>query len=651
MRKLTFLHIFILSIRNLYGQRPKSMKLVIEDHDVIDQRPHTNLAEVGADVDLLRQPVDRKAVDIEDPAFNDANTWYPNQSTYLQANAGARLNTASSAETPQQKKRRLDEEDPDDFIQQEFNPLEKHAICFNEPYRTNFSAIDQNGLYKDYQHIFDWGIRNTMGPPLQGYSEGGLSINRLPGMFLRMCFHDNAIDPKQPHFQDYIDNFIRIDSHNQTRWTGPMQFLETSGADASNLVCSVERFHPNQNLEGTASRVLFSLQSKDIQGIVDTAGNPTNMVGKYNLSYADLLHNGCLAATKYLRRDKFSSSNSINYEAPSMLFGRKDACRYKWKEGKRKALCGPTELLPGLALTTKESNDWFIDRGMTPCQFMALMWTHSTLAPMADNVGNTCPLTKLPCGEELDYFTAFLQPGQHRVASVDAIEEDKEAPNCNWTMGDTPARSRGLSQQRFDHGQRRLKKSTQMSSTIEVERSLQFPKGAASASKKDGPQHQFKRNSVKVASHAHHQGVNAQMPVVKKMKKGRPKIPATGGYLDELPTISKGANMADKSHFTGEESELKTWPLTAIDCTLSLDVTSRAALDNPMDENLRVLKDVIQNFHMNSPEQVLICALRMLGGRGDSHDCDDIPGSKSCTEIGTDKVSNDHMFGGYYGHP
>ena len=135
------------------------------------------------------------------------------------------------------------------------------------------------------------------------------------------------------------------------------------------------------------------------------------------------------------------------------------------------------------------------------------------------------------------------------------------------------------------------------------------------------------------------------------MKNRRPKISGTSGNLDEqLPTISTGANISDETQHNGE-GKLKTWPLTAIDCTLSLDVTSRAALDNPMDENLRVLKDVIQNFHMNSPEQVLICALRMLGGRGDSHDCDDIPGSKSCTEIGTDKVSNDHMFGGYYGHP
>ena len=108
MRKSAFLLVVFLSIRNLYGQRPRLMKLVIEDPNVIDQRPHTNAAKVGADVDLLRQLVDRKMVNIEDPAFNDANTWYPDQSTYLQANTGARLNTPSTAETHQQKRRRLD---------------------------------------------------------------------------------------------------------------------------------------------------------------------------------------------------------------------------------------------------------------------------------------------------------------------------------------------------------------------------------------------------------------------------------------------------------------------------------------------------------------------------------------------------------------
>jgi hypothetical protein len=484
-------------------------------------------------------------VDVNDPNYDDVNTFEPDSDAYLQNQEGTDLNSGYD-ETEGQKTERLSGQVPAGMFDQEFDPLEK-AVCFNEPYKTDFGSIDQVELYKDYARIFDWGFANSMGAPLQGESPAGVTKNRLPGMMLRMCFHDNAINTDLPHFQDYIDNYVAVDDIGWTRWTGPGENLETSGADASVLVCSKERFHPNQNDDETASRVLFSLQSKDIPGITHYDGKQTNMVSKYKLSYADLLHNGCVAAAIYLRPTTLSKLrgdlSSVLEETP-MRFGRKDACRYMWHEETRSALCGPSELLPGLALNTKESNDWFQDRGMTSCQFMALMWTHSTLAPLADAVGNACPLMKLPCttseGTKLDYFSHFLQRGKHVVASVDAIAMDGGAPNCEWT------------------------------------------------------------------------------PVTGKCGAGPPE----------------------------------EWPLTAIDCTLSLDVATAAAKKNRDDEALYELKEIIKNFHLEvyPPEKVLMCALRMLGGKGNKHDCA-VFKDTSCTEIGTDSVPDDHMFGGYYGHP
>jgi len=478
-------------------------------------------------------------VDVNDPSYNDVNENEPNKDDHVQANAGTDLNTRR-VENATLKDARLSGATPEGDIEQEFDPLE-YATCFNEDYKTDFNSIDQWELYKDYARIFNWGFRNEMGPPLEALSAPGIPDNRLPGMFLRMCFHDNAINQEQPQFQDYIDGFIQYDEKGWARWTGPSQYLRTSGADASVLVSSVERFHPNQNYDKTASRVLYSLQSKDIPDILDSNGKKTNMVEKYGLSYADMLHNGCVAAAIYIR-PPVDWTGEVKDEKKDLAnfpfkYGRKDACRYRWKEDNRAALCGPTELLPGLALTTKQVNDWFINRGMNPCQFMALMWTHTTIDDLAKYVENICPLLKLPCstteGVKLDYFSYFLQPGEHIPPSPEEILEDPESSDCKWTLC---------------------------------------------------------------------------------------------------------------------EGESREWPLTAIDCTLALDVAQRAVRKFPEDENLRELKNVIKDFHSVAvpPEKVLECSLRMLGGHGDKNDCNGI--AAACTEIGTNVVPYDHFFGGYYGY-
>ena len=498
-------------------------------------------AESEATVDDATNSQRKLHVDVNDPSYDDADPYEPSKDDYVKGDKGTYFNSAST-ETESEKYARLSGTIPPGAIEQEFSPL-RYATCFNEAYETDFDSINQYELYKDYGRIFNWGFRNEMGPPLEGVSEANLPLSRLPGMFLRMCFHDNSINIEQPKFQDYINNYVDYDERGWGRWTGPAEYLATSGADASNLLCTQERFHPNQNLEGTASRVLYSLQSKDIPDIYDYNGKKTNMVEKYGLSYADMLHNGCVAAAIYAR-PKVDWSGAPKDEMKDLAkfpfkFGRKDACRYRWKEDHRSALCGPTELLPGLALTTKQTNDWFINRGMNPCQFMALMWTHTMMGPVSEDVSNICPLMKLPCsttsGFKLDYFSAYLQPGEHIVSTPEEILATPDGPNCKWTP----------------------------------------------------------------------------------------------------------------SECAGE----RPWPMTAVDCSLSLDVAERSVDKHPADDNLRELKDVIKDFHSTAipPEKVLECSLRMLGGYGNEKDCDDV--QATCTKIGTNVVPHSHLFGGYYGKP
>ena len=248
-------------------------------------------------------------------------------------------------------------------INPKYSPLDD-AVCFNDYYDPKWlSTFDQVKMYKDFEAIFEWGFRNEMGSPLQGVSldNNSVSNNRFPGMYLRMCFHDNTVVPTKPDFQDYIAENIDESGF----WHGPGKFLETSGADASLLVCEEERLHPNNDYDETASRVLYSMQ---VEHVIDGG---KSLKEKWGLSYADLLHNGCLAAATYLTRQAPSSVFKLN----PMQTGRRDACYSDRACGKKYDLCGLPNILPAVDLTVTQVNDWFLSRGMSECLWLSTMWT------------------------------------------------------------------------------------------------------------------------------------------------------------------------------------------------------------------------------------------------------------------------------------
>lgn len=299
------------------------------------------------------------------------------------------------------------------------------AYCFNEDYPVpELDPSEQYHLYRQYKKAFD-----LIKKPTSDVSEDGVTFDRIPGMFLRMCFHDNTIVTNQPDFRDYVAS--AIDSKTR-RWISETRYMNTSGADASNLICPEERFHPNNNLDQTASRVLKSIQTK--------------LKNKYpHFSYADILHNGCNAATIYLTDKNPEKELRRN----PFTFGRKDACHVDMKNATKYALCGPSEILPGVDLSAEESTEWFSSRGMSPCLFMGLMWTHTTVAIM----GSLCPLTRLTCttdsedvstfpdptllyfsaDDDLDYFDFFLTRGNHKTLR-DPDDEDDFI--CKWVVDD-----------------------------------------------------------------------------------------------------------------------------------------------------------------------------------------------------------------------
>jgi len=261
------------------------------------------------------------------------------------------------------------------------DPLLK-AKCLNEPYTVPPGRIDQKSLYDDYVKIFDWGFANKMGAPLQSKSllNNHVTNNRFPGMFLRMCFHDNSVNPEHGSFNEYVKKNL----NPQGKWIGPHHYMETSGADASVLLCPQEMYHPNQNYDQTASRVLYALQSSEVGITDDQSGAKTNMVDKYGLSYSDLLQNGGVAAAIYLNEQ---TSDMWFTNGDRFTFGRHDACHVppglvnngNANSGKRFRLCGPTEFLPGVHLDSDELSSWFYSRGMNECTWLALMWTHTTM--------------------------------------------------------------------------------------------------------------------------------------------------------------------------------------------------------------------------------------------------------------------------------
>lgn len=257
----------------------------------------------------------------------------------------------------------VQEEEDNPSVDPRYSPLDD-AKCFNENYTPPKLDLDaMAGLYKDFVRIFEWGFENKMGEPLQSVSEGNnnVSNNRFPGMYLRMCFHDNTVVPGVSKFQDYVRG--NVDSADG-KWKGPGKYLATSGADASLLTCEAERLHPNNNYDRTASRVLYSMQ------VGDVIEGGKSLKEKYDVSYADLLHNGCIAANIYLTRQPEKTVLKLN----PMIFGRHDAC-FVDCEDKRKELCGLPGILPGLGLNATDTNSWFTTRGLSECLWMSTMWS------------------------------------------------------------------------------------------------------------------------------------------------------------------------------------------------------------------------------------------------------------------------------------
>jgi hypothetical protein len=293
------------------------------------------------------------------------------------------LNTGHGEETPAQKNDRmaglLPELDPFEEPDPNLGPFNQstgpfrdpilNAKCLDEPYNVP-SGINPAELYADYVKIFDWGRSNTMGPPLQSKSldNNRITNNRFASMMLRMCFHDNSVDPGYPSYNQYVQSNLGIDG----KWNGPFTYLETSGADASVLICPEERYHPNQNYDLTASRVLYCFQETADIGITDATGGATSMIDKYRLSYSDLLQNSGVAATIYLTGIEPTDWSTV------FKYGRKDAC-HSPEVGHRYRLCGPTQKLPGVLMEAEQLSSWFRDRGMNECTWLALMWTHTAM--------------------------------------------------------------------------------------------------------------------------------------------------------------------------------------------------------------------------------------------------------------------------------
>eukprot|EP00178_Gracilaria_changii_P027336 TRINITY_DN866_c0_g1_i1.p2 TRINITY_DN866_c0_g1~~TRINITY_DN866_c0_g1_i1.p2 ORF type:complete len:464 (+),score=57.53 TRINITY_DN866_c0_g1_i1:859-2250(+) len=313
------------------------------------------------------------------------------------------------------------EPDEEPNIEELYNPM-RDAQCFNAEYDTSVPMSRLSSLFSDYVSIFEWGFNMPRTSPIFSFSENGVTNNRFPGMCLRMAFHDNSIDPKFGEFASYVSS--RISSDNE--WTGPTRFLETSGGDASVLTCRIERFHPNQNYDQTASRILFAFQTRDVPGL-----NGQSLIEKYQMSYADALHNCALAAVSWLNPEEGGTARN------QIRFGRKDACFFSddpilaadaLSLNGNNPLCGPTELLPPVTFSASDSNRWFTSRGLPARQWLSFMGTHTTF----DNFGRTQTLRQLPVPGD-DYFTDYVGVPVH-IPDVEEAEDDPEEPGCDWIV-------------------------------------------------------------------------------------------------------------------------------------------------------------------------------------------------------------------------
>jgi hypothetical protein len=608
----------------VYGERPP----------VYDGPPPSYVSPVEAPPGLYYPPSLSPPVMYED----DLGRGNPKHLKNPKKGKGGFLNTSKGKESKEAIEERLSgAECPvgDDPEHPNHCPIDPeylvYAKCFNEHYEEDDVYIPSAAeLYADYKGLFDYGFSLKDDDVSSSPLNNKVTTHRWPGMMLRMCFHDNSVDPYYKHFQDYIDEHLEeinfddygddkygnnsgkgskyksgsssgkyksgsssgkyksgsssgkynsgsssgkynsgsssgkynsgsssgkyksgsssgkyksgsssskynsgsssgkynsgsssgkyksgkssggkyksgtssggkyksgkkactsgkgsgksgkggsnndcYDMEIEREWTGPRRFMDTSGADASMLMCPAERLHPNNNYDKTASRVLNTFLRKDMPHL-----EGYSMMEKYGMSYADLLHNGCQAATVYLTTFERTNinvaehipapydhlENGLKKLYPGVFrFGRRDAC-YKDPEAdeystdfytghhKKFALCGPTELLPGLGMNAKGYDDWFMSRGMGSCNWQALMWTHTTMANMASE----CPIKSLPSsrasyadvavfekydnkaslyfkpGDDIDYWRHFMARGVHIPTKY--VPENEEESGCEWIV-------------------------------------------------------------------------------------------------------------------------------------------------------------------------------------------------------------------------
>jgi hypothetical protein len=371
----------------------------------------------------------------------------------LDAAPGTDLNT-NHRETPEERARRLgtakaffdpgtvappDTQTLDTFLKEIYNPM-FDAKCFNDKYVV--PTINKNDLYKDYKKIFDWGLANPSESPLWAESTG-VTSNRFPGMCLRMAFHDNAIDVAGDGAAYVTHNIDQATG----KWIGPAIMMETSGGDGSVLTCKPERFHPNQNYDQTASRVLHAFQSMDKYPQGPGIGSGQSLMSKYKISYSDALHNCALAAVRYMI-EKDSKGPTLKINLPkdqlkallsnlvgTMKFGRKDACYITDDKtlmasddlgaASRRPLCGPSDSLPGVTLSAKGVNDWFEKRNMPVGVWLSLFGTHSAL----DNFSEKAVLRNFGVPDR-DYFVDYVGCPYHQLHPPVTEPEDT---GCDWT--------------------------------------------------------------------------------------------------------------------------------------------------------------------------------------------------------------------------
>jgi hypothetical protein len=233
---------------------------------------------------------------------------------------GATLNTRRD-ETDVEKAQRMEGIIPDGFKIPEYDPV-CDAKCFTDDVYNPLVATPMD-LYNDYVHLIMKGFEN---PTAVSDRNKDITNDRYGGMMIRMCFHDNTpvlenggVKSAKP--PQYVKDNIVIDPKDGKKtWGGNTRYMETSGADASVLICPEERYHPNNNYDDTASRVLEAFQKKSLP-------DGTSLKEKYDLSYSDLLNNGCIAAVIWAATNADTSLfPEVLLDENPFVFGRRDAC-------------------------------------------------------------------------------------------------------------------------------------------------------------------------------------------------------------------------------------------------------------------------------------------------------------------------------------